>query len=59
MLHKAIRLAEIFNIVEVIPNQVQAAPDTFFRDPTEAAGGNVVAHSTLACADYFCNKCYY
>ena len=46
MLHKAIRLAEIFNIAVVITNQVQAAPDTFFGDPTKAAGGNVVAHSS-------------
>src|SRR5215469_14845113 len=46
MLHKIIRLAEIFNIAVVITNQVQAAPDTFFRDPTRAAGGNVVAHSS-------------
>jgi DNA repair protein RadA len=46
MLHKAIRLAEIFNIAVVITNQVQATPDTFFGDPTKAAGGNVVAHSS-------------
>jgi DNA repair protein RadA len=46
MLHKIIRLAEIFNIAVVITNQVQAAPDTFFGDPTKAAGGNVVAHSS-------------
>jgi DNA repair protein RadA len=41
MLHKIIRLAEIFNIAAVITNQVQAAPDTFFGDPTRAAGGNI------------------
>ena len=46
MLHKALRLAEIFNIAVVITNQVQSAPDTFFGDPTKAAGGNVVAHSS-------------
>jgi DNA repair protein RadA len=46
MLHKIIRLAEIFNIAVVITNQVQAAPDTFFGDPTKAAGGNIVAHSS-------------
>src|SRR5207253_7615314 len=34
------------NIAVVITNQVQAAPDTFFGDPTKAAGGNVVAHSS-------------
>ncbi len=36
MLHKIIRLAEIFNIAVVITNQVQSSPDTFFGDPTKA-----------------------
>jgi DNA repair protein RadA len=44
MLHKIIRLAEIFNIAVVITNQV-ATPDTFFGDPT-TAGGNIVSHSS-------------
>jgi DNA repair protein RadA len=46
MLHKIIRLAEIFNIAVVITNQVQSVPDTFFGDPTKAAGGNIVPHSS-------------
>ena len=46
MLHKIIRLAEIFNIAVVITNQVLSSPDTFFGDPTKAAGGNIVAHSS-------------
>jgi DNA repair protein RadA len=46
MLHKIMRLADIFNIAVVITNQVQSAPDTFFGDPTKAAGGNIVAHSS-------------
>src|SRR5213594_2035635 len=46
MLHKIIRLAEIFNIAVVITNQVQSSPDTFFGDPTKAAGGNIIAHSS-------------
>ncbi|MGB8936344.1 MAG: DNA repair and recombination protein RadA [Candidatus Nitrosopolaris sp.] len=45
MLHRIIRLAEIFNIAVIITNQV-ATPDTFFGDLTKAAGGNIVAHST-------------
>jgi len=39
MLHKIIRLAEIFNIAVIITNQVSG-------DPTKAAGGNKVAFST-------------
>src|SRR5438128_4248825 len=46
MLHRLVRLAEIFNVAIVITNQVQSSPDTFFGDPTKAAGGNVVAHSS-------------
>src|SRR5919106_51527 len=43
---KLIILAEIFNIVIVITNQVQSSPDTFFGDPTKAAGGNVIGHTS-------------
>lgn len=46
LLHKVIRLAEIFNIAIVITNQVQSSPDTFFGDPTKAAGGNVLGHAS-------------
>jgi DNA repair protein RadA len=46
MLHKLIRLAEIYNIAIVITNQVQSSPDTFFGDPTKATGGNVVGHAS-------------
>ena len=41
-----IRLVEIYNIAVVITNQVQSSPDTFFGDPTKAAGGNVLGHSS-------------
>jgi DNA repair protein RadA len=46
MLNKLIRLVEIYNIAVVITNQVQSSPDTFFGDPTKAAGGNVLGHSS-------------
>src|ERR671931_1684596 len=46
LLHKVIRLAEIFNIAVVITNQVQSTPDTFFGDPTKPAGGNVIGHAS-------------
>ena len=45
MLHRLVRL-EIFNIAVVITNQVQTSPDTFFGDPTKAAGGNILGHSS-------------
>jgi DNA repair protein RadA len=46
ILHKLIRLAEMFNIAVVITNQVQSSPDMFFGDPTKATGGNIVAHTS-------------
>ncbi len=46
ILHKLIRLAEMFNIAIVITNQVQSSPDMFFGDPTKAAGGNIIAHTS-------------
>ena len=30
----------------IVTNQVQSKPDTFFGDPTRAAGGNIVAHGS-------------
>ena len=46
MLHKILRLAEIYNIAVVLTNQVQSSPDTFFGDPTKAAGGNILGHTS-------------
>jgi DNA repair protein RadA len=46
MLHKIIRLAEIFNIAVVITNQALESPGVFFGDPTKAAGENIIAHSS-------------
>jgi DNA repair protein RadA len=45
LIHRLLRLAEIFNIAVVVTNQVQTKPDTFFGDPTRPAGGNVIAHA--------------
>jgi DNA repair protein RadA len=45
LIHRLLRLAEIFNIAVIVTNQVQTKPDTFFGDPTRPAGGNVIAHA--------------
>jgi DNA repair protein RadA len=52
ILHKLIRLAEIYNVAIVYTNQVQAQPDNFFEgsasggfDSMRAAGGNIMAHA--------------
>ena len=48
MLHKLVRLAEIYNVAIVYTNQVQSIPDIPFGtvDPTRAAGGNIIAHAS-------------
>jgi DNA repair protein RadA len=45
MMHDLIRMAELYNVAVVITNQVQAAPDVLFGDPTRPIGGHVVAHA--------------
>ena len=51
MLHKLIRLSEIYNIAIVVTNQVQSQPDNFFGDSnsgsnsTRASGGNIMGHA--------------
>jgi DNA repair protein RadA len=52
ILHKLIRLAEIYNVAIVYTNQVQAQPESFFGgggsgfDSMRAAGGNIMAHAS-------------
>src|SRR6476469_956839 len=46
IMHKLLRIAEIYNIALVVTNQVQSAPDTFFGDPTRPTGGNVIGHAS-------------
>lgn len=44
-LHDLLRLSEMYpDLAVVVTNQVQSKPDTFFGDPTRAAGGNIIAH---------------
>jgi DNA repair protein RadA len=45
-MHHLLRIAEIYNTAVVVTNQVQAAPDSFFGDPTRPTGGHVVAHTS-------------
>ena len=45
LIHRLLRVAEVYNIAAVVTNQVQAQPDTFFGDPTKPAGGHIIAHA--------------
>ena len=49
MLHKLIRLAEVYNIAVVVTNQVQSQPDNFLGgsgDSLRATGGNIMGHAS-------------
>jgi len=48
MLHKLIRLAEVYNIAVVVTNQVQSQPDNFLggTDALRATGGNIMGHAS-------------
>lgn len=45
-MHLLLRTAEVLDVAIVATNQVQAAPDAFFGDPTRPTGGHVVAHTS-------------
>jgi len=40
------KLATVHNLCVYVTNQVMTKPDMFFGDPTEAIGGNIVAHNS-------------
>jgi DNA repair protein RadA len=46
IMHKLLRISEIYNVAIIVTNQVQSTPDTFFGDPTKPAGGNVIGHAS-------------
>lgn len=45
-MHILAKLADMYNLTVYVTNQVMARPDTFFGDPTEAIGGNIVGHNS-------------
>ena len=45
-MHTLLKIADTYNVLVYVTNQVMAKPDTFFGDPTQAIGGHVVAHSS-------------
>lgn len=45
-MHTLMRLADKYNVLIYVTNQVMARPDMFFGDPTTAIGGNIVGHNS-------------
>ncbi len=45
-MHDLLRVADSYNVLVYVTNQVMSRPDVFFGDPTVAIGGHIVAHSS-------------
>ena len=45
-MHDLLKLAEKYNLIIYVTNQVMSRPDVFFGDPTVAIGGHVLAHNS-------------
>jgi len=45
ILHKLLRIAEIYNVAVVVTNQVITSPGNLFGDPLIPAGGNIIGHT--------------
>ncbi len=45
-MHELLKVADSYNVLVYVTNQVMARPDVFFGDPTAAIGGHVVAHAS-------------
>ena len=45
-IHDIMSFASLHNSVAVIANQVSADPDSYFGDPTQAIGGNILGHNS-------------
>lgn len=46
ILHKLLRIAEIYNVAIVVTNQVITSPGNLFGDPLIPAGGNIIGHTS-------------
>jgi DNA repair protein RadA len=45
-MHVLSKMADLNNLCVYVTNQVMSKPDQMFGDPTEAIGGNIVAHNS-------------
>ena len=45
-LHKLMRLAQAYNAVAVVTNQVMARPDVYYGDAVTPVGGHILAHTS-------------
>ncbi|MFC7224485.1 DNA repair and recombination protein RadA [Halalkalicoccus sp. GCM10025322] len=45
-LHDLSRIADLYNTAILVTNQVASNPDSFFGDPTQPIGGNILGHKS-------------
>jgi len=47
-LHLLLKLADIYNIVIILTNQIQSDPSVFYGNPDKPIGGNILSHSVTS-----------
>ncbi|ERG98817.1 MAG: DNA repair and recombination protein RadA [Haloquadratum sp. J07HQX50] len=45
-LHDLMRIGDLYNTAVLVTNQVSANPDSYFGDPTQPIGGNILGHTS-------------
>jgi DNA repair protein RadA len=45
-LHDLMRIGDLYNTAILVTNQVASNPDSYFGDPTQAIGGNILGHAS-------------
>lgn len=45
-MHQLLKIADMYNMVVLVSNQVQSDPGSFFGDPTKPVGGHIVGHAS-------------
>ncbi len=45
-LHDLMRVGDLYNTAILVTNQVASNPDSFFGDPTQPIGGNILGHTS-------------
>lgn len=45
-MHKLLKIADLYNMIVFVTNQVHSNPGVFYGDPTTAVGGNIVGHNS-------------
>jgi len=45
-MHQLLKIADLYNLVVLVTNQVSASPAQFYGDPTTPVGGHIVGHNS-------------